>query len=513
MPLGAQVLESKQSRLFFQEGGSGPGVPARYKGLMISGALNKGFGDITPVRIPSRTSYAQFTTIGSIQGQEDLPTLAITSMHRRTLNGLYTVGVRKCPVTIHIHTGACQDPTDFLNGFDMAWVLSEAQLTSWAPSGDLGAMDGDANEVVMDNVDLTGVDLYQIVKMTGSQFAASDITDPVVAVLVPSAQSCAECGLDNDGTRVLIAVMAGTTGSPGLPTEYVYTKDGGSTFGTGQINSMAMAEVAVDAAIVGSYIVVISGGSDDNLHYALLSDVLSGAPNPWSATGSGIVDAGSPTRIYGLDAGNAWIVGDGGYVYKLRSATGGVVVQTDGSVTVQNLADVQAFDESNVLAVGASNAVLYTTNGGKAWVAVTGPSVGDGLTACWMLSPSTWFVGNDDGELWYTKDRGATWTQIATTGFGAGNIEAIRFATKEVGYISHTLAGRGRILRTIDGGDSWYALPEAGGGTLPLADAFTRLGVPRDLPGQLGANLVWGGGINDNGTDGILVKVVGADPE
>ena len=57
-----------------------------------------------------------------------------------------------------------------------------------------------------------------------------------------------------------------------------------------------------------------------------------------------------------------------------------------------------------------------------------------------------------------------------------------------------------RIFRTIDGGESWYELPEGTTGQLPAADRINSLAVCQDV------NYVWGGGLEDGSAAGLLAR-------
>jgi photosystem II stability/assembly factor-like uncharacterized protein len=118
-----------------------------------------------------------------------------------------------------------------------------------------------------------------------------------------------------------------------------------------------------------------------------------------------------------------------------------------------------------------------------------------------MLSATEWFIGYNDGKLYYTIDSGTTWTQKTTPG-SLDFIDDIKFSTRSVGYLAGRDSGTtARILRTINGGQTWYVLPETGGGTLPSTAIIRHLAVTGDEP-----NVVWAAGTKAAGGDGILLK-------
>jgi len=61
-------------------------------------------------------------------------------------------------------------------------------------------------------------------------------------------------------------------------------------------------------------------------------------------------------------------------------------------------------------------------------------------------------------------------------------------------------AAHGLMAVTRDGGASWKILPD-GSGEIPDNDRINMLAVCDD------PNVVWGGGLAGNGTDGIILKV------
>ena len=175
-----------------------------------------------------------------------------------------------------------------------------------------------------------------------------------------------------------------------------------------------------------------------------------------AAAGHGALDAGA---LFALDRTHVWLASNLGYIY--FSADAGVTwsVQSSGA-TVQPLHGI-AFDKTGVfgMAVGATDAILYTVNGGQSWTLATATGDGGVLNSV-SYSGSFWWIGTASGKLYYSNDGGVTWTARTTfTGYGTGSIDDVLFANQLVGFALHnTAAPVGTIMRTLDGGFTWEDL-------------------------------------------------------
>jgi photosystem II stability/assembly factor-like uncharacterized protein len=179
----------------------------------------------------------------------------------------------------------------------------------------------------------------------------------------------------------------------------------------------------------------------------------------------------------------------------------GVTVQSAGSVTTENLSQVHGSDTMHIIAGGANGALIVTSNGGKTWSdASSSPTVAT-ITALWMRTPYCWLVGTSTGRMYYTIDGGVTWAEKIFGLSGQGAVYSFSFADHEdspFGFLTATNGSKGFIFRTIDGGSSWYQLPDTEGIT-PANDRFNKVSA-----GPSG-NFVVAGGLADDALDGIVV--------
>lgn len=497
MPLSSKFYRNDYSRVFLIPYRAGPANAPAYQGLWKAGALSWNQGDVTLVRVPSPTQYGAFDVVGKILGQPGNPELPIMARYTNQISELLKMAVAGCDHDLQVHIGECRNPQDFNGGWVKIVVLEAGHVTSYR-TGELGALDPSERAVINEEVPFSGENAYEIKNIAFASKAGGQVTQEVVAITICDQASCGLCGLPSDGCQVIFAATKSTGASPGLFAEIIFSDDGGLTWDDATISSFTATEDPTSLHCVGTNLIVLSD-SEASLHYAEITDILeNGDAAVWTEVATGFVSGGEPRKIYTASPSATWIVGKGGYIYFTTDPTNGVEVQDAGVATTQQLNAVHGLDDQTIVAVGNSNAVVFTQNGGETWDAITGPSVGVNLTSIVMINSLRWFVGTAAGTLYYTEDGGTTWTIKNFPGSGTGNVADVVFVTQTVGYMSHTTAGgAGRILRTIDGGFSWYVAPE-GTSTIPTNQAINDLAVCSD------PNIVWGGGLG-SGSDGIIV--------
>ncbi len=486
------------TRVFTIEDRAGPAQMPVYQGQARAMGPSWDLGDRTPIREPDPDRYGAFIIVDAIKAERGLPTLSIEARYQFTISEFLRIARRSCPLDAQVHIGECQDPRDFNGGWDKILVLENADISTWS-AGELGALEQGEDAVVNETIDLNAFDLYEIKQILFSELAATQVTGNVIDVVICDSVQCGVCGIPSTGCQTFFAITENQVGSPGLPPEIIFSEDAGVTIGQTNVTTLAVNEDPSAMACAGINLVVISN-DDCGIHYAPIADILDGTET-WTRVVTGLVcPNGEPNAIFTIGSAFVWIVGDGGNIYFSADITGGVTVQNAGIATTEDLQAIHGWDENNVVAVGNNNAVVFTTDG-ENWGSVTGPNPATVLNTIWMRSEREWFVGDAGGQLWYTRDSGLTWTEKTFPGSGAGQVRYVSFATPTVGYMAHdTAAVAGRILRTIDGGNSWYVLPE-GTTTLPANDRINAIAVSGECPNDL-----YAGGLGENAVDGFLVK-------
>lgn len=497
------VVTSGQSRVWFIEGGSSPFEDPQYMGSMKMGDPSWPQGDITPIRIPDPNKFGKFKEAGEVRGMRERVSLSVMGRYPEQLSTLLRLSRLGCRVDIQSHIGACRrgaNPQDYLAGWGKIVVYRDARITTYSQEN-AGALSDDENNPHNEAADISAEEMYEIVALSIGQQGSDATTREVRTIDVCDSADCGDCDVKSDGCQVVLATMVGTGTTPGTVPTVVYSEDGGSTFSSDTIDSMFANETLSDAACIGTYFVVVSQTSV-SLHYAPTADILNGSAT-WVEVTTGFVGAGAPNSMFALDPRHVWIVGEDGYIYFTSNVLSSVSVQSAGVATTQDLNDVHAFDANNIVAVGESNAVVHSENGGDTWLAVTGPDVGVELRAVWMLSETTWLVGTIAGKLWATRNSGQDWVQVGLPS-SITRIDDIAFMDDVIGYIAGRTATGAAVLRTTDGGRDWYVAPESGV-AIPSTTSLNQLALCLDEP-----NVFYAAGLAGNGTAGMILKGAGA---
>lgn len=494
------LIQNSFSRLWSMDGRARPDVAPAYQSFWSAGAFNWAQGDNTRIRIGSPDAYGQFVTVGKVSGEQGAPELTLMGRYQTSVSELLKLARKRCDFDVQVHFGVCKDPRNFNLGWNKILVVESVRVTNYSTT-ELGAMDDAAQAVVNEEVPVSGEDAYEIVPVSLASKASNEVTSEVIDIIVCDAQACADCGISSDGCNIVFAIIKSSDSSPGIPAEVVFTDDGGATWNDTDITTLAVTEDPNAAACVGTSLIVVSTESL-SLHYANIAQLLLGTET-WSEVSTGFVVGGGPRAIYAPSSAHVWIVGAGGYVYFSNDPTSSVSVQDAGVATAQQLNAIHGLDLDNIVAVGNSNAVISTSNGGVTWSSITGPAAGVALNTVFMKDNLVWFVGAANGRMYYTVDGGANWLEKGFPGAGVGQVRHIVFTTPTVGYMSHSLAApAGRILRSVDGGYSWYITPE-GTGVIPANDYINKIAVCAN------SNIFFAGGLGDNSVDGIIVQAAG----
>lgn len=496
-----KALSATSTRVWYVEGGVHPSRAPKYLAYGKFGDdPTKNIGEETRITVPSPTSFGKDETAGTLPGEEERATFGIAVRSTKQKSILQGWKNKRCRVDFFALMGECGNPQDFTEGGEKWVYFPDGKISSFSYEN-FGAFGREENNAMNEMVDATSEDFYEFLYMRQDQIGASATIREIYTVDVDTGDDCENC--PDVGSKVFLS-MAGASATPGTPPSLLFSNDSGNTWDTDTISALFSNENIVDGHVIGGLLLLLSNTAGGYV-WTRVSEIFEGV-NTWQRVVSGFVNSHQPNAFAFADVNNAWIVGNGGYVYFSDNIKSGVTVQDAGVATTQHLRSVHAHSSLFALAVGDANAVIYTSNGGSTWEAVTGPAVGINLSSCWMWDENTWLVGEGsggNGKLWYTMDRGVTWSQIGLPAT-YNRIDKIKFVSEAEGYISARGGGQSYILRTKTGGNKWTVLPDGKKGVAVANSYLSDIAVTTHY-----GNLAYAAGLAQNGTAGIALRMSG----
>lgn len=492
MATDINISKASEWRVFIQQDGSSPANPYLYAGPFEIGGLTEDLGASTPIYAPSSDQRSTWEIVGTTRGAKALGTTDFTQLASRFLDD-FLWGWRKtrCQWNVIIQNGDCGRPDD-LDDFDVKLILRQVELTAFNPLGVLNPISGD-NEANNQNTGSWSIRAFDAAKkLAWGEVLDTTIVAEVLDVAINDQPTCGECGTPSDGCKHVYYLAAANSGSPGLSSQVVVTKDGGSSGSSVDIPTLGGVS-AKAMAVVGSYVVVISEAIDGH-HWILVTDLEAGTPN-WTEVTGGYVAGHSPRAIYSKSAAETLIGAQDGYIYKMTNPTSAVTVATDGGVTTENVNAIDGYGQT-VVAGCANNKLLLSNDAGTSWSLVTGPNAGVAINTVSVINKRLWWVGYADGKGYFTLDAGTTWTQRVIAS-DLTVINHITFFDDIVGLATVQAGATGRTYITRDNGYTWHQTPYIK--SLPTSERINKA-VFCDY------NTIFAGGRVSSGGDGIALK-------
>lgn len=502
---GNETYTQNFIRAFTQRGGASPLNTVRYAGLdeqylMIGDIAAPDRGGVNAINVNDPRQRGLFRRTGVQYDAPDIPSATITFKQR--IGGVpWYQFLLNCPNTFFESEGPCNDPADPLNGWSTLNILSRGVSSDKSFKGRTPFDGSDETTAEIKFSFLGGV--YKIGGIGIGEVGSVAVTTEIVDGVYYAPVTCTDCGPANDGTR-WIALLQQTTGGSSVAVGVVlYSVDGGATFNTSAITGLGLGSLVSAIDNVGQYLVVLV--NSENAYYVSQVNQLTGVPGAWVKVTAGFIAAKQPNDLFVLSPTQVFIVGNGGYIYFSSNILAGVTVLNAGSATTNNLNRITG-GGGILLAVGATNTILKSTNNGLTWTATT--TVTGTLTAASVNSPLQFWVGGANagvGLVNFTLDGGQTWTPLALPGAATIAVQDIVFPTAECGWIAATRTGPvAALFQTTFSGAIWAEsntsrLP----GNLPVAGRFNRLDFP-DVPDpEVASNNLLLAGLGGGLVDGI----------
>jgi hypothetical protein len=504
----SEVYTQRMGRLFFQLGGPAPNNPLTYYGLNAQYAMLDGvtqsYGAVDPIYVRDPLVTDKYRAVGRQRNVPDLPTATLTLMQK--IGSLpRDLGEQGCDFNLYLPVGNCKSLADFNSGWDYVEILAGC-VAEERDGGDVFPMEGD--EARTDAYSLKAAETYRVGQLAFGEKAAAQIDREVIDLVWGGGPNCGECGPADDGaTRLYAVTVSSGAGSPGIQAEVIYVNrdknTGAVTVYEYALTYLSTSEQPAAIGIMGDYLIVVSNDAG-SYAYALISSI-DGTLGSFTEVATGIVATKEPNDLFVANPFQAYLCGDGGYIYSLTDVTAGVSVLDAGDATTQNLNRISGDGQSTIVAVGAAATVVASTNGGDSFSTTNAAPGAAALTAVAVKDQYHWWVGG--ASRYYTRNGGYSWVQQAIA--SATSLNDILFVTPEVGYTLYITADECRLQATIDGGERWA---DVGPGEIVSRvrgwadfDVGNRLAAPNSTPQIACANLAVGGRLGASGTDGRLL--------
>lgn len=489
--LDINIAKSGQFSVFVQSGGSSPSQGYLYIGCLSLGGFTEDLGTGDPIFCPSSETPGVFTIVDTTSPPAGLPTTDFTMHASRFLNDfVWDLRKRKCAINMVVKGSNCARPDD-PDDFQSKIIAKRAKITNFT-TGAFHSLGEDAVLDLTGSFQLISFDRFLPIQV-GEVADTATFAEALDGIYADKIQ-CGDCGDLSDGCQKAYVLTTTIAASPALAAQVVHTINGGATWATDNVNTLGV-QAANALAHVGTRIVVVSQ-VDLAHHFKAQSSIDANVASGWTRVTSGYVATKGPRAIWSRNPNQTYIAAAGGYVYFMSNPTSAVTVLTDGSVTTQPLNDIRG-SGATLVAVGDSNAVIYSNNNGRTFTLVTGPAVGIALNTVEVVTPTTWWVGAANGKLFYTTNSGTSWTD-ATPDSSITNIPKVRFVDEIVGYFTATLSASVRLYRTADNGNTWHY----DGSYVSGLPAATKYDFVSPCPANYNTALL--GGLKSVGTDGII---------
>lgn len=445
----------KNGSLFVQP--SGPNTDVYYLGCYDLDEVEESFGEITLLQCFDETG--QYVTRGFTESAPEPISVTLgtwTGKRREYLEQIV------CPAALYAQL-RCDGRADLFDNWERGIALDLAKITSrtltdWVrrneeSDGAMSSFTGQALPPIQD-----------FFALEGNRVSAAEL-GAMNNIVFYSDLSCPGAGCGSPTTKCQYGVITtdALAGSASAVANVMWTTDG-ATFTAGAADPFGADEdvvglVAVPLNRTTTRIIVGRGSTDvaapAEIAYTDDSGTTWTVVNVGSTNGQFFNDSGA---LFAIDKSKIFAVTTGGYIYESNDAGASWTARESGVIGVGAYNAVWFKDRFTGIAVGVSDLIAKTIDGGRTWSAATSPASGVNLTTV-NYNGLYWWIGTSNGRFYYSNNDGTTWTRRqGFTGDGLGAMDSIRFLNKYIGFASQTITSVGYVLYTRDGGRNWNRL-------------------------------------------------------
>jgi photosystem II stability/assembly factor-like uncharacterized protein len=436
----------------------GPGTVPRLLACQRIGDPSQPQGDVSQTYVPRLDTHDEYQVANESQGPVGRVTFNVEAKVRGVGDWMSRT---RCPLDFYVMMKKCGDRrvfSDYDRGEAFLFSLKTDQAASNLTSFDA---DDDAMRTYGYSA-REWVSFFKLQMTRQATIEADDIAGGIAAVGPGSCQG--DCGAYAEPCDHL---FLGCSRTGAVSANVLESTNGGVTWAATAADPFAVSEdikgLVAFAQDADTYRIIAGRGT---------TDAAAPAEIAWSD------DYGATWTLVNVGTTNAEFITWGNAIaaidkYHIWAGTemGNLFFSEDGGATWADLncpatVDIYAIhplDENYVLVAGENNLILWSTDGGEHFAAITGPAAraADEATCCWAFDRKRWMVGYLTGHLHYTNDGGDTWAEITLpTGGGTINrVNDLSFVDSHFGFAAGKVTiGAviyGCFWRTVNGGYDW----------------------------------------------------------
>jgi len=371
-----------------------------------------------------------------------------------------------CEFPFYLNGSLCP-PNDVFTNSTRSFLLERAKIGTEGLQG-LAAREEDTTSTQSFEI-MAWPPLYRARGMTLGRQQIAEYSSLNDVHFISSAKCASDCNTSLASCSYGVAVADAPAGSPAVEGDVWYTQDGGATWTLCAAVPFAAGEDVISGVIfqigASTYRLLVAREADPAAAMEVAYSDDWGANWTLVTVGTTVnLGANREGALFVLNPYHIWLCLDDGYVYFSEDfgvtwtrQAGGV-----GAPTANDLNEIWFADAENGMAVGDSDTVLVSTDGGDTWTLATATGGAANLLCCSEnAGGGIWWAGDSDGELYYSFNHGTTWTRRDFPDDQVGDITDVEFVNTLVGFLTHDNATPvGSVYRTRNGGTDWELMTD-----------------------------------------------------